>query len=164
MPSHTLLAPRSHYFPQLGCLPALPGFGTLLATALIHMLLPAVEALGNPCLAPFWREAYEAWPYLFVLVAILAMQLIDFAIKAATTGSARSAGTAHDAPHGSHAHVHSEHSAAGGCGHAAVIGAIAAASGSGPAKDAEAGEAGEGQPNTEEGQWCWAAAAPLASH
>lgn len=54
----------------------------MLATALIHMALPAAEALGSDCLPPFWTESYEAWPYLFITVAVLAMHAVDFFIKA----------------------------------------------------------------------------------
>lgn len=58
------------------------GFGTILATALIHMLPPAAESLASPCLpSPFGGGSYGAWAYLFVLLAMLAMHLADFLLK-----------------------------------------------------------------------------------
>jgi zinc transporter 1/2/3 len=66
--------------------PVPAGFGTILSTALIHMLLPGVESLMNECLPPFWIENYEAWPFLFATVAILFMQLVDYLIKAGARG------------------------------------------------------------------------------
>ena len=38
-----------------------PGCGTILATALIHMALPAVMALTSPCLKAAGWDKYEAW-------------------------------------------------------------------------------------------------------
>ena len=38
-----------------------PGCGTILATALIHMALPAVMALTSPCLKVAGWDKYEAW-------------------------------------------------------------------------------------------------------
>lgn len=84
------------------------GFGTMLSTAVIHMMLPAVAALTHPCLPHTWTDSYEAWAYLFVTLSILLMHLVDFIIK----GYCRRHGAA------SHAE--------GGCG-AAVVGAIVAA-------------------------------------
>ncbi|PSC74270.1 ZIP Zinc transporter [Micractinium conductrix] len=60
---------------------ALFGCGTILATALIHMLPPAVEALQSPCLPSFFVGGYGPWAYLFVLVAMLGMHLLDFLMK-----------------------------------------------------------------------------------
>ncbi|KAL4452761.1 hypothetical protein ABPG75_008423 [Micractinium tetrahymenae] len=58
------------------------GFGTILATALIHMLPPAAESLASPCLpSPFRGGSYGAWAYLFVLLAMLGMHLVDFLLK-----------------------------------------------------------------------------------
>lgn len=51
------------------------GFGTILSTAFIHMLLPANANLSSPCLSEGWNEAYEAWAYMFVVVAIVFMQV-----------------------------------------------------------------------------------------
>lgn len=51
------------------------GFGTILSTAFIHMLLPAVQNLSSPCLPESWNERYEAWAYLFVVLSIVFMQV-----------------------------------------------------------------------------------------
>lgn len=56
------------------------GFGTILATALIHMLPPAAESLSSPCLPPFFRGGYNAWANLFVMLAMMGMHLIDYLI------------------------------------------------------------------------------------
>lgn len=57
------------------------GFGTILATAFIHMLGPAAEALSSPCLPAAFRDAYSEWAFLFCLAAVLLMHLIDYSIK-----------------------------------------------------------------------------------
>ncbi|KAN0052982.1 hypothetical protein ACTA71_012463 [Dictyostelium dimigraforme] len=56
------------------------GIGVVLSCALIHMLLPAVVALGSECLPESWQEGYEAYPYLFALLAGIVMQFIDFVV------------------------------------------------------------------------------------
>ncbi|KAG5186306.1 Zinc/iron permease [Tribonema minus] len=55
------------------------GAGVVLATALIHMIMPAIENLTNPCLGAA-AEVYEALPLLIVLVSILAMQALEFVL------------------------------------------------------------------------------------
>lgn len=46
------------------------------------MLPPAAESLASPCLpAPFGGGGYGAWAYLFVLLAMLGMHLVDFLLK-----------------------------------------------------------------------------------
>ena len=69
--------------PSRGCaLPIpCPGIGTILATAFIHMLAPAAESLGNPCLPLFWSALYDAWAFLFATAAIALMHLVDYALK-----------------------------------------------------------------------------------
>ncbi|KAI3423948.1 hypothetical protein D9Q98_009782 [Chlorella vulgaris] len=57
------------------------GFGSILATAFIHMMLPAAKSFANPCLPAFWTTSYDAWAYLFTLLAVLLMQQIDWQIK-----------------------------------------------------------------------------------
>ncbi|UJR07143.1 hypothetical protein I4U23_011431 [Adineta vaga] len=52
-------------------------FRVILATGFIHMLPAATEALTDSCLSEEWR-AYEAYAGLFAMLAILAMQLIEF--------------------------------------------------------------------------------------
>lgn len=63
-----------------------PGFGSILATAFIHMMLPAAKSFANPCLPAFWTTSYDAWAYLFTLLAVLLMQQIDWQIKASIGG------------------------------------------------------------------------------
>ncbi|KAL4439927.1 hypothetical protein ABPG75_002928 [Micractinium tetrahymenae] len=91
------------------------GFGTMLATATIHMALPASESFTSACLSSFWTEDYEAWPYLFITVAVLVMHAIDFLIK----GHHRRRGASADPAHNGHSHSH------GGCA-AHVVGALVA--------------------------------------
>ncbi|KAM9998871.1 hypothetical protein ACTFIZ_002425 [Dictyostelium cf. discoideum] len=54
------------------------GIGVILACALIHMLQPSVESLSSPCLPESFTEGYEAYPYLFALLAGIVMQFFDF--------------------------------------------------------------------------------------
>jgi zinc transporter 1/2/3 len=59
------------------------GFGTILATAFIHMLTPAQYKLSSPCLSTSWLETYEAWAALFCVLSIVVMQALDFVIEGA---------------------------------------------------------------------------------
>ena len=52
------------------------GTGVLLALGFIHLLAPAFDELGNPCLPPAWSVDYEYAP-LFCLLAALAMHFIE---------------------------------------------------------------------------------------
>ena len=72
------------------------GFGTILATAFIHMLSPAAQNLSSPCLPASWNDLYDSWAYLFVVVAIMVMQLIDFCIEGAYQRYCVSAGACGD--------------------------------------------------------------------
>ncbi|KAM9959456.1 hypothetical protein ACTFIR_000532 [Dictyostelium discoideum] len=54
------------------------GIGVILACSLIHMLQPAVESLSSPCLPESFTEDYEAYPYLFALLAGIVMHFFDF--------------------------------------------------------------------------------------
>ncbi|PSC72115.1 Zinc transporter 5 [Micractinium conductrix] len=97
------------------------GFGTILATAFIHMLLPANKNLSSPCLPESWNERYEAWAYLFVVLAIVFMQLIDYLIEGAyqryleRRGGQPHTAACHEQATDDDLHNH----------HAAVVGAIA---------------------------------------
>ncbi|CAF4555317.1 unnamed protein product, partial [Rotaria sp. Silwood1] len=53
------------------------GTGVILATAFIHILPAAMNTLTDECLPEGWKE-YEAYAGLFAMLAILAMQLIEF--------------------------------------------------------------------------------------
>lgn len=106
--------------PRTSARPA-PGFGTILSTAFIHMLLPAQMNLSSPCLPESWTGAYEAWAYLFVVLAIVAMQLIDYLIEGQYQRYLERRGGAQ--PHSQACHEQA------GCGdehthHAAVVGAM----------------------------------------
>ena len=81
------------------------------------MALPAVAALTSPCLqvSSTWDE-YEAWPYLFILLAVLATQLVDALIHGYIARRQAAAGAAQ----GSGARL-----ASVGCPHAALVGAAA---------------------------------------
>ena len=52
------------------------GTGVLLALGFIHLLAPAFDELGNPCLPAAWSSDYEYAP-LFCLLAALAMHFIE---------------------------------------------------------------------------------------
>lgn len=60
---------------------AAAGIGTILATATIHMLAPAAEALSSPCLPAAWRDAYGPWAFLFATAAMMGMHLVDYLVK-----------------------------------------------------------------------------------
>ncbi|CAF4553454.1 unnamed protein product [Rotaria sp. Silwood1] len=53
------------------------GSGVVLATGFIHILPDAMEALSDPCLPDSWN-VYGAYAGLFAMLAVLAMQLIEF--------------------------------------------------------------------------------------
>ncbi|CAF4079237.1 unnamed protein product [Rotaria sp. Silwood2] len=53
------------------------GTGVILATAFIHILPAAMNTLTDECLPQGWKD-YEAYAGLFAMLAILAMQLIEF--------------------------------------------------------------------------------------
>ena len=56
--------------------------GVVLAVSLIHMLLPANEALSSEKLPQSWRDAdYEAFGYLFAVIAALLMQAIELFLE-----------------------------------------------------------------------------------
>lgn len=54
------------------------GSGVILATALVHMLLPSNESLTNPCLPAAFSEDYGAFSAVFCLFAILSLHFIQF--------------------------------------------------------------------------------------
>ncbi len=59
------------------------GFGTILSTAFIHMLVPANEYFTSPCLGGVW-ENYEGWAFMFCVAAIMGMQLLDYVAEGLT--------------------------------------------------------------------------------
>ena len=64
------------------------GTGVILAVALIHMLQPAAVALASPCVPTAFNTDYQAYAYLFAMLAALAMQGLE---DAAAGGCARGA-------------------------------------------------------------------------
>jgi zinc transporter 1/2/3 len=56
------------------------GTGIVLATALIHMLLPSNESLTSPCVPAEFNTNYTAYAYLFALLAALAMQTLEYTV------------------------------------------------------------------------------------
>lgn len=82
------------------------GIGTILSTAFIHMLQPASENLSSPCLPESWTSKYEAWAYLFVVIAVLFMQLTDYMVEQAYTHFAKKDADMRGELHGAITHIH----------------------------------------------------------
>ncbi|KAH8103845.1 ZIP-like iron-zinc transporter [Cristinia sonorae] len=82
------------------------GSGVIIATAFIHLLDPAIEELGSPCLDPKWGD----YPYAlaFALLSIFSIFIVE--IIAFRWGSAKlaSIGASHD-PHGHGLGGHASH-------------------------------------------------------
>ena len=62
---------------------AFAGSGVLLVVGFIHMLLPAQEALTDPCLSEGWLSAYPSFAFLFCVLTIIFMQCLDYLVNAA---------------------------------------------------------------------------------
>ena len=56
------------------------GTGIIISCALIHMLLPANDALTNACLSASFTEDYVAYGYLFCLIGALIMHNVEFVV------------------------------------------------------------------------------------
>jgi zinc transporter 1/2/3 len=54
------------------------GSGVILATALVHMLIPSTESLTNPCLPKEFSDDYGAFSAVFCLFAMLSLHFIQF--------------------------------------------------------------------------------------
>ncbi|KIY69507.1 ZIP-like iron-zinc transporter [Cylindrobasidium torrendii FP15055 ss-10] len=82
------------------------GSGVIIATSLIHLLEPAVDALGSECLDASWSE----YPYAFglCLVSIFAIFIVEVAAFRWGTSKLARLGVQHDA-HGHNAGAHSAH-------------------------------------------------------
>ena len=50
------------------------GSGVILATALVHVLPPAAEAMSSPCLPVAWLS-YNAWAFAICTATIVALQV-----------------------------------------------------------------------------------------
>jgi len=54
------------------------GTGIIISTAFIHLLPSAFEQFGNPCLTGGWGEYSVGFVGVFAMIAVFAMQLIEF--------------------------------------------------------------------------------------
>jgi len=78
-----VLAKYSKYFrvsPYVICLGKCMGIGVVLACALVHMLQPAAQSLTSPCVPWEFNTDYNAYAFLFAMLAALVMQFIDFCL------------------------------------------------------------------------------------
>ncbi|KAK7056298.1 hypothetical protein VNI00_002851 [Paramarasmius palmivorus] len=82
------------------------GSGVIIATAFIHLLSPALDALGSPCLAPGWSD----YPYALALCMLSIFLLFVVELIAFRWGTAKltSLGKHYDA-HGHDAGSHAAH-------------------------------------------------------
>ncbi|KAF4593376.1 high-affinity Zn(2+) transporter zrt1 [Pleurotus pulmonarius] len=82
------------------------GSGVIIATAFIHLLDPALEALGSECLAPGWSE----YPYALALCLLSIFMIFIVELIAFRWGTAKLAklGLRHD-PHGHNVGSHVSH-------------------------------------------------------
>lgn len=85
------------------------GFGCILSTAFIHMLTPATENLTSECLPKSWTDAYGSWPFLFVVIAILVMQLLDYVVEGVYKAAVAKQEAAAAVPPGAILSVHASH-------------------------------------------------------
>ncbi|KAF8817477.1 ZIP-like iron-zinc transporter [Phlegmacium glaucopus] len=83
------------------------GSGVIIATAFIHLLGPALDELGSPCLAPAW----SVYPYALALCLLSIFMIFIVELVAFRWGTAKLAkiGKAHDA----HGHGLGSHAAHG---------------------------------------------------
>ncbi|KAJ3122545.1 hypothetical protein HK098_002771 [Nowakowskiella sp. JEL0407] len=57
------------------------GAGVILATALVHMLIPAFESLSDKCLPHIFSVDYGAWAAIFVLTGIFFTHLMQIILR-----------------------------------------------------------------------------------
>lgn len=69
------------------CAAKMFGTGVILATAIVHMFLPAVLLLASPCLPSFWLVGYPAFAAVFFLLGILGTHLLQVILTARMTRS-----------------------------------------------------------------------------
>ncbi|GJE90265.1 ZIP zinc/iron transport family [Phanerochaete sordida] len=84
------------------------GSGVIIATAFIHLLDPATDELGSPCLAPGWSD----YPYALAIALISIFMIFIVELIAFRWGTAKLAaiGVTHDAHgHGGGAGAHAAH-------------------------------------------------------
>ncbi|KAF8909309.1 ZIP-like iron-zinc transporter [Gymnopilus junonius] len=87
------------------------GSGVIIATAFIHLLSPALDALSNPCLPSGWRE----YPYALALCLLSIFLIFITELIAFRWGTAKLSklGKSHDA-HGHNLGSHAAHGPEGG--------------------------------------------------
>eukprot|EP00004_Rigifila_ramosa_P023891 TRINITY_DN678_c0_g1_i2.p1 TRINITY_DN678_c0_g1~~TRINITY_DN678_c0_g1_i2.p1 ORF type:complete len:318 (-),score=60.44 TRINITY_DN678_c0_g1_i2:46-999(-) len=54
------------------------GSGVILSTAFVHMMVPAVLMLNDPCVPIEFNENYTAYAGMFAMVAALFMQIVEY--------------------------------------------------------------------------------------
>ena len=57
------------------------GIGVVISCGLVHMLQPASQSLTSPCLPWEFNTDYNAYAFLYCVLAILAMHFIDFSME-----------------------------------------------------------------------------------
>lgn len=67
---------------------AYAGAGVLLSTGFMHLLLPAQTALTSPCLSESFLGRYPSWAFLFCVIAIACMQVLDYFVTVKIAGRA----------------------------------------------------------------------------
>ncbi|KAF5383718.1 hypothetical protein D9615_003583 [Tricholomella constricta] len=82
------------------------GSGVIIATAFIHLLAPALDALSSPCLAPGWRQ----YPYALALcmLSIFSIFLVELIAFRWGTAKLKKLGVHHD-NHGHNLGSHAAH-------------------------------------------------------
>ncbi|KAG6337374.1 hypothetical protein ID866_1697 [Astraeus odoratus] len=82
------------------------GSGVIIATAFIHLLGPALDELGSPCLSPAWSD----YPYALALAMLAIFIIFIVELLAFRWGTAKlaSLGVVHD-PHGHGVGSHAAH-------------------------------------------------------
>lgn len=82
------------------------GSGVIIATAFIHLLSPALDELGSPCLAPGWSE----YPYALALclLSVFSIFIVELIAFRWGTSKLKKIGKSHDA-HGHHTGSHAAH-------------------------------------------------------
>jgi zinc transporter 1/2/3 len=54
------------------------GTGVILACALVHMIQPSNQSLTSPCVPTAFNTDYQAYAYLFAMIAAFLMHFLDF--------------------------------------------------------------------------------------
>ncbi|KAJ8590146.1 ZIP zinc/iron transport family [Rhizopogon salebrosus TDB-379] len=82
------------------------GSGVIIATAFIHLLSPALDELGSPCLSPAWQQ----YPYALALAMLSIFVIFIVELVAFRWGTSKLAalGMTHD-PHGHGLGAHAAH-------------------------------------------------------